>query len=392
VQPLAAALLVRSPQHEAIAAELRLGTREVEILEALARPARIEDLMRSTGRGADELARSLYALLILGLALPEADLHAVAAPHAAVATAPDTDSSTAPSVESPATRPASAVPPPRVSAAFAVEAVGPRQGAPPRGPAPAAPTPRPVGEEPELDPVALLELRNRVSKAFLDHRQKDAFELLGVGENAGTAEIQARFLAFADEFAPARFARPGLESAAEFARELFLAGASAYGLLADAGQRSELRTRRMMKREEAARATRASYHRIDTDLLDPALQFRKGMALKEAGKLKAALQQLEFAADCDPQNGNYRAEVSRCRFLLSPMVGGRQALEELKEAQRIDPKSVTALLYFGEIAGQLGQFDDAEAALRRAAKLLGPEDRRALDALHDLALLRKKKR
>ncbi|KAB2962429.1 MAG: hypothetical protein F9K18_09815 [Thermoanaerobaculia bacterium] len=235
-------------------------------------------------------------------------------------------------------------------------------------------------------------LLNRVSHLFLDHRQKDPFDLLGVSEDAAAPEIEERYLAYARELAPARFEEPGLRMVADYARELFLAGARAYGELADPERRSELRVRRQVRREERERAARASYHRIDTDLLDPALQFRKGMALAEAGKLKAALQQLEFASDCDPQNGAYRAEVARCRFRLAPGSAGRQAIEELEEAQRIDPNAVEPLLYHGEIATGLGLYDAAEASLRKAARLLGPADRRALDALRDLTAARKKKR
>ena len=70
----------------------------------------------------------------------------------------------------------------------------------------------------------------------------------------------------------------------------------------------------------------------------------------------------------------------------------KQALEELKEAERIDPHAVELFLYHGEIAAELGRFEEAEGALRQAAKLLGPADRRALDALRDLATKRKKRR
>ncbi len=67
-----------------------------------------------------------------------------------------------------------------------------------------------------------------------------------------------------------------------------------------------------------------------------------------------------------------------------------KSLDELKEAQRIDPEAVTPYLYAGEIAAHLGRYDEAETYLRTAAKRLGPADRRALDALRDLAKKRKK--
>ena len=50
-----------------------------------------------------------------------------------------------------------------------------------------------------------------------------------------------------------------------------------------------------------------------------------------------ALQYLEFASDCDPQNATYAAEVAWCKFKLSPQFG-TEALKKLKEAMRLDPE------------------------------------------------------
>jgi hypothetical protein len=363
VAPVAGELLAANPHRAGLLEELRLAPADADLLAALARPQRIEEMLASTGRSTGDLARSLCALLVLGLVAPVERLAAWAAAAAR-----------------PAPAPPAAVPPAAGAAAAAAPPAAPAQA-----PAAAGPPAAKVSE----NVTALL---NRVSQLFLDHRQKDAFDLLGVAEDAAPAAVEERFLAWARELAPARFEEPGLRMAADYARDLFLAGARAYAELADPARRSELTVRRQVQREERERSARAAFHHIDTDLLDSTLQFRKGMALAEAGKLKAALQQLEFAADCDPQNGTYRAEVARCRFRLSPATAGRQALEELEEAQRVDPKSVEAFLYYGEIARELGRFDDAEASLRKAARLLGPDDRRALDALRDLTTARKKKR
>ncbi len=369
IHPFGGLLLARHPNATALASELRLASREQSVLAALDRPARMEELMPAVGIGAEELSRSLLALLVLELVVQAdrpRDLEREPAPAAPGPSARRPDREAAP--EPP---PQAATQPPPI---------------PPAGTATAAPAARP------LDDSQREALLNRVSQLYLDHRQKDAFDLLGIDDEAAETDIDRAYIEFAREFSPWRFEAPGLRMVADYARELFLAGAHAYGLLVDAEKRSELRIRRSIRREDAARAARAAYHRIETDLLDPALQFRKGMALKEGGKFKAALQQLEFAADCDPQNGTYRAEAAHCRFLLSPASEGKNALEELREAQRVDPKSVEALMYHAEIAAQLGLFEEAETSLRQAARLLGPDDRRALDALRTLSAARKKKR
>jgi len=111
----------------------------------------------------------------------------------------------------------------------------------------------------------------------------------------------------------------------------------------------------------------------------------------EKGQYDQALTILEFAADCDPQNSLYRAEAAWCRYLRSPETDAKRALEELEEAQRIDPRSGLVALYAGEIHRGLGHWDEAESQLRRANQLMAP-DRRPIEALKALARDRKGKR
>jgi len=343
----------------------------------------------------------------------------------------------APLSKAPAAEPAPAVPPPEPAAAE----VSPR-GAPLTGPG-----------TPGLSPEDPARIRERVATAFAELRHQDPFDLLAAHDSATAEEVRAHYFDFARQFAPWQFANPELRSAVPAAEELFAAGAIAFARLSDAKEREALCSARRWRRGEAVQPaeptramdpeppvpstpstppmppippalsppapavaaalapaaspispavpaalsppsathrTSAASFRIETDLLDPALQYKKGRALKEAQRWSQALQQFDFAADCDPQNGAYRAEAAHCRFLLAPTTMGAKALDELKEAQRIDPDSITPYLYAGEIAAQLGRFDEAETHLRSAARRLGPADRRALDALRDLAKKRKK--
>ena len=121
----------------------------------------------------------------------------------------------------------------------------------------------------------------------------------------------------------------------EKARDLFLAGARAFAELMDVELRNTLLFRRRTLREERARKPTASFA-IKTDLLDAESQYKKGKALMDGEKYREALMLLEFAADCDPQNGLYAAELAHCRFLGSSANAGR-ALKELAETLRRDP-------------------------------------------------------
>ena len=231
------------------------------------------------------------------------------------------------------------------------------------------------------------ELRKELMELVLNHRRKDAFELLGVDPDQAADTVSERFLEFAERFAPWRFD----QSLAEKARDVFLAGARAYAELRDPDRRSILLDLRRQATEPAAKPNVADEFRIETDLLDPDQQYRKGMKLLATGAYEKALVQLEFAADLDPQNSTYRSEFAYCRFLARPATEATRALDELREAIRIDPRCGLALLYTGEILRQTRRFDEAEAILKRAIKPMAP-DRRPIEALRTLAADRKTKR
>lgn len=247
----------------------------------------------------------------------------------------------------------------------------------------------------DLEPLSadeVTDLRNRVMEAYLAHRKQDPFDLLEVPEDAGVVTIRQRFLLFAHRYAPWRFRRPELAAIAEEAEDLFVAGARAFGELMDHEQRNTLLYRRKVLTEESQRrAQPPSDFKIQTDLLDPEKQYARGRALLGEGRHREALEHFEFAADCDPQNGAYRAEAAHTRYLLAPEVHAEESLAELAEALRIDPQCGIAALYAGEVHRHQGNWDQSERYLRRANQLMAP-DRRPIDALKTLAKQRKDKK
>ena len=151
--------------------------------------------------------------------------------------------------------------------------------------------------------------------------------------------------------------RPGRSTTADLgqekARDLFLAGARAYAELTDAEQRNTLLFRRKTLREERAKRPAAA-SRIKTDLLDSEAQYKKGQALMDAGKHREALMLLEFAADCDPQNGLYAAELAYCRFLLTPASPAGPSRSSTRRCAAT-PSCGLAAFYAGEIERQARQ-------------------------------------
>ncbi|HYX22599.1 MAG TPA: DUF4388 domain-containing protein, partial [Thermoanaerobaculia bacterium] len=353
VGPLVGKRLVLNPRPPFPLDDLRLHARQAQLAEALRPGRRMGELAEATGLPVDEIARLLYALSILGVVVA-----------------------------------ADSVPRELIGAAPPLRPPAPATGAIPL-PAAAADRTDPSDKmAPPAVPTQDLERRrNEIMQAYLSYRRQDAFDLLGVPEEASAEGIDEQFLAFCRRFAPWTLDSPELAAMAERARDLFLAGARAYGELCDREQRSTLLFRRKTLRDERSKKPAASFA-IKTDLLDSEAQYKKGKALLEAGKPREALMLLEFAADCDPQNGVYAAETAWCRFLVASAHAGR-SLRELAETLRRDPNCGLAAFYAGEIHRQLGQAEEAEPHLRRALKLMSP-DRRPIDALKALAGERKR--
>jgi hypothetical protein len=334
VGPLVGKKLALHPAPPFPLEELRLNPRQSRLAEALRPGRRMGELAELTELPVDEIARLLYAFCTLGVAAPVDSL-------------PRDLLTETGSVR----RPVLVPPPAEVST-------------------------QPVAVPPaEAVPQEVERRRDEIMQAYLSYRRQDSFDLLGAPEDGTPAVFAERFLDFARRFAPWSLAAPDL---AEKARDLFLAGARAYSELADSEQRGTLLFRRKTLREERAKKPAASFA-IKTDLLDSESQYKKGKALMDAGKVREALMLLEFAADCDPQNSLYAAELAYCRF-LDTTAHGERALRELKEALRRDPNCGIAAFYAGEIHRQLGDREEAEAHLRRAIKLMSP-DRRPIEAL-----------
>jgi hypothetical protein len=322
-------------------AEIRMTESQTRVAAALENRPRIDELAVEAGLPFDEITRILYGFWLLGLAVTTEDGRPRDAPRPERAPAP----------------PATTAPPPP----------------------PAARPPQPS--------LRLAELR----AAYDGLLDADPYTLLAVSEEADESLFRARYLARAREWEP--WIYEGDDHAR--ATALFLAAARAYARLAEgAGM-----TRRAARREETSReeppreapsVSSARRFQISTDVLDPESQHRKGRELLASNDPARALPFFEFAADCDPQNGTFAADLTWARYLSSGRSTSTSALSELEEAARIDPRCGLASFYLGEILRSRGDVSGAEAAYRKAGRLMAP-DRRPLDALKEMTRQREKR-
>jgi hypothetical protein len=337
VAPLIGQPLTLHPQPPFPLPEIRLTSAQLILAQALREPLRLDELAAATELDFDTVARELYALAVVGAVVPQTAVPAGLKGSGPVAiTAEERDRSETGTV-----------------------AVG------------------------SMAPEEVERRRNEIMEAYLAHRRQDAFDLLGLSEGANLPTMEQAYLEYSQRFAPWQFEDVALRSLEDKARELFLAGATAYAQLVDSEQRNAILYRREVRRQEKSAPPKPDAFQIQTDLLDPQLQFRRGRILMEEGKYLEALELLDFASDCDPQNGTYRAEAAYCRYRYSPRVNAKKAIASLRETLRIDPRCGTAHLYLGELFAA----QDSAAArkhLEQAARQL-PEDPRPRELLRTLS-------
>lgn len=345
---LAGKRIVINPRPPFPLKELRLSKDHQEILGLVSLGKTTEELEAESGMEKAKVLRLLYSLAVIGVALPE-DWVA----HDAVEATPDMDFGGEPEAE--------AIPSPT--------SVGPASSDTARHVAVTTPA------------VDVDKLRNEVMEAYLLHRKQDAFDLLGIADDVTREQVDEAYLAFCKKYAPWNTSQPGLESLMEKMRDLFIAGGRAFGELCNPETRDSLvaRRNRAFKEKLVPEDARNAFT-IKSNLLDSETQFNKGIELMKAGEFADAIEQLQFAYDCDPQNSEYRAELAFCKYRKDPQIEKDHSLQELRETLRIDPDSSLALYYTGMIFGEVGDFMNAEPFLQRAIKLMKP-DRRPIDAL-----------
>ena len=333
---LADSKLVFHPAPHCPLDEIRLTGEQRKVIDLLRDGKRMEELVVEAKVPRERVARLLYALAVVGTIIPEDWL--------------PKDAAKAPVSTSSTQRVARVTPLPNVEAA-----------------------------SPD-------ELGNALMEKYLRYRKQDPFDLLDIPTDATPRATELAYLDFSRKFAPWRFQAAGLDNLVEKAQDLFIAGGRAFGELTDPERRNSLAASRqnLIAEQQGKQASGRDQFAIQTDLLDSDVQFKKGQALLLAGNHKEALEQLEFAYDCDPQNGLYRAELAYCRYLREPDFAAKKSLEELGEALRLDPNCGLAVYYTGKIYVDLGKVGEAEQYLRQSIKMMTP-DRRPIQALKDLA-------
>jgi curved DNA-binding protein CbpA len=198
---------------------------------------------------------------------------------------------------------------------------------------------------------------------------EDLYELLGVTEDAGDAEIRKNYKRLARELHPDRFV--GDREAQEEAQERFAQVSHAFNVLKDATQRSEYDFERKMARQKGldenisvveTPVEETGYKREMGDR-----KYKMGLQAQAEGDLQRAVNFVKEAVDLCPNVAQYHA-------LLAALYDRRgwhsYAQAEIKAAIRLDPNDQLSKKLHRKIMGAIEkkQRDDDDADGRKGRK------------------------
>lgn len=247
----------------------------------------------------------------------------------------------------------------------------------------AAETPTPAAIAPPTEPRPAADGPD-TSQLFAEAErllQLNHFELLGVTQDASSAEIKSSYFRLAKEWHPDRFAdaTPEVKNKAD---EVFSRIGEAHSTLTDADERK--------------RYTDEVIHGISDDaseeanaILNAEHQFLKGERLLDAGNTEKALEAFETAVELYPKEGEYHAYYGWALWKLNyPNNKSKSDLGEkkIRESLKLNSMNGKPHYFLGCIARVKEQYDDAKRHFLRCLELM-PDN---IDAQRELRLLERR--
>lgn len=236
---------------------------------------------------------------------------------------------------------------------------------------------------PELDEPPVMGVspeastRERLAQQLSAFRQKNYFEILGVGREAGREEIKQGYFRLAREYHPDRHFGSASAEVRQLAQQLFDLVSTAHDTLSDADEKQRYVA------ELAEGGTRSSGEDVGK-LLVAEGKFQKGEELLRQRKYRDAIELFTQAVQLCANEGEFHAFLGWTRFQLEPQ-NAEAALRDLERAASLNPKVDKTYLFTGYVYKSIGRPDKAEKQFERAIQC-NPD---CIEALRELRLLRR---
>lgn len=349
----------------------RFGASDDALLERLAVTTTFDDLARAPGASRKRAAQVVFTLWCCQmLRVGAAAMVVEPTPR------PPTTPSTRPTMTAPRAGATAKPTTAKVASAPAAAATA-RTPAPPTAEVPAAePAERPQTND---EFIAELEALERKLEAG-----SHAFELLGLGLDAGKRESRRAFGELSRRFHPDTMAARGLAHLRERVGNVFAALSEANVLLSDEQKREALKDaleRGVSPTQTGADATAMARAAFESEVL-----ARDGDKFLKANRFDRALEYFQRALNLTADEPDLQAAVAWCEYNLSPKARADAMTAEKTLAAVVSRAPLIARAHYfrGMVLKDLGAVDPAIAALGKAAQL----DPRLIDAERQARALR----
>jgi len=347
--------LIPSPTPFSRVEEMKLKPAELRFLKAIDGKKTIGNLLNQYG---EDIARLLYALIVLGIFIPEAD--------------PEVPSVSPPPVEkaerkAPPVEEKPAAPPPRPE---------------PSEPAPSPPIPPPEPAEQEGDATVLSEMQ-----AVYDRiRDQDYFGILGVEQGAPLTQIKKSYFQMAKKYHPDHYSNYENAEINELANMIFSMASRAFSEIGnEEGRKRHLDSLQSPTKDE-------DFEAGAQNLVNAEIQFQKGEMFLKEKKLDEAIEAFEWSRRLNPDEPEYQMQLGWALYKkYSSVPAGEkkvnQAVHLIERSVKDNPKLDRGFYYLGVINKLRGNEAEAEQNFQRSVDL-NPQ---ALDAQRELRVFQMRK-
>ncbi len=218
----------------------------------------------------------------------------------------------------------------------------------------------------EIDDTAGEDKKRRLREFYMDIREKDYFQVLGLSPQASNAEIGARIDQVARTFSIAEYADVDLGQDHAKLEEILEYLMIAHLTLADPDRRAAYIQKNQADRQKGE------------SILDAEVLVKKAEQHLDQGQPREALQLLEKARKLQPEVPDFHA------LLALALHRSREPVEAIRaaidHALELGPESSTVNLCAGSIAEGQGRLDDAIRYFEKTLEV-DPENTRAFDEI-----------
>jgi curved DNA-binding protein CbpA len=227
-------------------------------------------------------------------------------------------------------------------------------------------------------------LRDSLIKHYLELKEKNYFEILGIKQDASKEEIKKVYFQLAKKYHPDKYFEDTESEIKKTTEDIFRIISRAYDILIHDKERRKyeefLRTGK--SEEEASREV--------NNIVNAEIQFQKGEVFLKKKNYDGALEAFNQAIELNPKEGEYYVYLGWTLFRKShpgQESGIKKAEEYIRKGISINPRISDAYVFLGNISKLKGSEAEAENQFKKALEY----NPNCTEALREIRLINMRK-